>query len=206
MREAIFTHPSDVKSRWIKWRPSFKALWVLIIRAATCFIQLLRILKQSHWLFLLDDVTFFWPVFEFFEEHPETGVVDVLIGCIGSSTVRIHWCCALIACVLHPVAAELLLLLLLKEQVILMVVRETAVSGDLLLLLEETLVAACVQDHHVYLWIISNFNWTQIITIWNKIIIKKTRRSYNRKMDIQDLSASLRNLQHHGVCFNPEER
>lgn len=25
-------------------------------------------------------------------------------------------------------------------------------------------------------------------------------------MDIQDLSASLRNLQHHGVCFNPEER
>ena len=25
-------------------------------------------------------------------------------------------------------------------------------------------------------------------------------------MDIQDLSASLKNLQHNGVCFNPEER
>jgi hypothetical protein len=25
-------------------------------------------------------------------------------------------------------------------------------------------------------------------------------------MDIQDLSASLRNIQHSGVCFNPEER
>jgi radial spoke head protein 9 len=25
-------------------------------------------------------------------------------------------------------------------------------------------------------------------------------------MDIQDLSASLKNLQHNGVCFNPDER